>query len=637
MTDRTTFGDLARVVTERLNTAEWSQSSPASENPASTATRAYQFTYGVRRLPKVLKSYLADILTALEQPDREQAPASSPWPHAAREAQAAAYNVRKYLPLLADHVAARPEPRLTWLPSRELDDAVTAMAVARDLLQAHFETAADGTRRSNSQWEPFIGSPQAGRALLADLGAWARQIATIGAQLTLPAKRSGRPMTPDERRVAAVSHWLAALASTVEKAEQQSPVPAHVIRQLHAAPANVIEPRSEPALDDTVARLCHGAINSAERTHRAAAAAAGEDVRWSPSLSARSFRETASHAAIISHNCQILQQALAIRAKQYGLTELSRDLAISAASSARAKDAWLTANRAWRYITTDTQEKGISDAAIEASAMILWTGRLAYADPDWTRTLTTDHQPRQPRDLAVSPEQFGNVMAAIHQANAALTSLAAAEYSQFTAAFEAGRFWVPEAEQTSGPDGSPDVDTTFKLASRSTVRPLRIAYRHVGIASAEAAVRSAEIASELRKQNGWTATEANVAAQTAPHNLVPKLAPAALAAAHSEQSGHGPVTRALFELGVSDQDLLNRGVTIDQDVSQLFIQATQATGNQRWHAAVRRFADSHDIGRLLDDVVGSGDKNSAVTSRSHAKRRQSRSTQVKQEAMQAEP
>jgi hypothetical protein len=78
-------------------------------------------------------------------------------------------------------------------------------------------------------------------------------------------------------------------------------------------------------------------------------------------------------------------------------------------------------------------------------------------------------------------------MAAIYQANAALTSLAAADYSQFTAAYGAGRFWVPNAEPTTAADGSPDIDTIYKPAPRSTVRPLRTAYRHIGIACADAA------------------------------------------------------------------------------------------------------------------------------------------------------
>lgn len=69
------------------------------------------------------------------------------------------------------------------------------------------------------------------------------------------------------------------------------------------------------------------------------AAAAGEDTRWSPSLSTQSFRRTTAHAAITSH------------------------------------------------------------ATIEASSMVLRTGRLASADPDWTPTLTAEYEPRQPRDL----------------------------------------------------------------------------------------------------------------------------------------------------------------------------------------------------------------------------------------------
>src|ERR1700693_5546354 len=95
VTDRTTFGDLARVVTEHLNTAAWSQSSQARENPASTATQAQQLTHGLMRLAKVLSTYRADVSTTLSQPGRQQSSVPSSWPQAAREAQAAMYKVRK--------------------------------------------------------------------------------------------------------------------------------------------------------------------------------------------------------------------------------------------------------------------------------------------------------------------------------------------------------------------------------------------------------------------------------------------------------------------------------------------------------------------------------------------------------------
>lgn len=100
----------------------------------------------------MLRSYLADIQTTLGQVDPPRSSDPGPWSRATGEARAAVYNVRKSLPLLADKVAARPEPKLTWAPAQNLDDAVTAMAVGRDLLQAHFETAHDGVRRANSQW-----------------------------------------------------------------------------------------------------------------------------------------------------------------------------------------------------------------------------------------------------------------------------------------------------------------------------------------------------------------------------------------------------------------------------------------------------------------------------------------------------
>ena len=42
--------------------------------------------------------------------------------------------------------------------------------------------------------------------------------------------------------------------------------------------------------------------------------------------------------------------------------------------------------RAWYRITTDTRGT-ITPAAAEAADLALWTGRLAYADPNWTPAL----------------------------------------------------------------------------------------------------------------------------------------------------------------------------------------------------------------------------------------------------------
>ena len=64
--------------------------------------------------------------------------------------------------------------------------------------------------------------------------------------------------------------------------------------------------------------------------------------------------------------------------------ERLRDGLVQAAEAAgRARSRWLAVAHALDQITTDTQDH-LSQAAVGANDLALWTGRLAYADPSWT-------------------------------------------------------------------------------------------------------------------------------------------------------------------------------------------------------------------------------------------------------------
>src|SRR6185437_15634626 len=123
------------------------------------------------------------------------------------------------------------------------------------------------------------------------------------------------------------------------------------------------------------------------------------DAAWSPAISAESFTQAAVHATIISHHCEILQQSLAARAAQLGATRLRTDLLASATATARARQSWLKAARAWYHIKTDAAGE-LSQAAEETADLATWTGRLAYADPEWTLTSGPAGSHRAPQELA---------------------------------------------------------------------------------------------------------------------------------------------------------------------------------------------------------------------------------------------
>jgi hypothetical protein len=100
-------------------------------------------------------------------------------------------------------------------------------------------------------------------------------------------------------------------------------------------------------------------------------------------LTAESMRHTAASCVVTSFNCEIILRSLACQAGRASYRHLAPDLEDAADHTARARHAWLAAARSWDDLTTETQGR-LSEAAAEAGNLALWTGRLAYADPQWT-------------------------------------------------------------------------------------------------------------------------------------------------------------------------------------------------------------------------------------------------------------
>jgi hypothetical protein len=209
----------------------------------------------------------------------------------------------------------------------------------------------------------------------------------------------------EERRTLVACRWLSAVITAFETAQSQEPVTDDEISKLRAVPVGVLQPRRRPVRAETVQELCQGIADCAERVRRAATTDL-PDPALASWITAESFHQAAAHATVVSHNCEILQRALAARAADHSSAGLSRHLLASAQAAARARVAWLTAAQAWLYIKTDAYGD-IAPAANEIVDLALWTGRLAYADPHWTPTVGPDHTSRSPQELA--PEQRTSV------------------------------------------------------------------------------------------------------------------------------------------------------------------------------------------------------------------------------------
>src|SRR6266851_187521 len=350
-----------------------------------------------------------------------------------------------------------------------------------------------GVQAVSSDWTPVILSMAVTRALLVEVAGWVRQIVAPGAYLALSRATSDPSVAQEQRRLSAACQWLWRLASAVEEAQRQEPVPDDDIRMLHAIPVNRLEARRLPAGRETVGELCWGSIDCAERVQHVARAAVPV-AAWSPWLTAESMSRTAGYAAVIGHNCEVLLQSLAERAPRAGLGGgLGGRLAGAAEAAGQARIAWLRAARAWYQIKTDANGR-LAAETVEASDLALWTGRLAYADPAWTPSLGPSDAVRPPEALAPEAGDIGGVLAVVHHASVTLGAIGAADFRQIRAAGTARRLLVP----TSSLSEKYDIPRAFTRAPSMRAEALLGAYREAGTASVQASAEISEIVADIR-------------------------------------------------------------------------------------------------------------------------------------------
>jgi len=314
--------------------------------------------------------------------------------------------------------------------------AVTPLTVARDLLQTHFTTGPDGLRAEHSDWAPVIASAPVNRALLAGLadhvGAAARQVEAMHLSSDIVGDRGHGPAGGLWRHVRRAACDLRSFTMAVQAAQWQAPVPDDDVRLLKAIPLNSAPERKIPAASDAVPALCAGTAGAAQRVRHALRGGA-ERARWAPDLTAESMRHIAASCVVTSFNCEIILRSLARQAGRAGYRHLVPDLDDAAAHTAGAPHAWLTAARSWDDLATESQGR-LSEAAAAAGDLALWTGRLAYADPQWTPARGPVHALREPESLAADPAAFARVVAAVHYSADTLHRVAAASQDQVLAA-----------------------------------------------------------------------------------------------------------------------------------------------------------------------------------------------------------
>jgi len=456
------------------------------------------------------------------------------------------------------------------------------MGAGHDLLRTHLLPDRARALASGSDWAPALVTTAVARALLAQTAQWSRQAARHGAQLARASMPVSAAMAERLRGLRAACKLLEAAASAVQAAQRLEPGRGDDMELLRAVPTAVLEPRRLPGGAETIAGLCDGSARAAERVRRAARLAVPE-AAWSPFLTAESMSRAATYATVISHHCEIIQHALAIRAAEQGQEELSAALAASASAAGQARQAWLAAARGWRQVKADADGAippvPLAPAAAEAGDLALWTGRLAYADPAWTLNLGPSRATRAPADLAPEPADLAGALAAVHQATMTVTVLGAAGRAQVQAAGRAGRLFAPVS---SLPEYH-NIRRRFVRAPASHVEPLLAAYRDAQAASAQATREASAIAVAIGAPSKIMAMARAAIDADNPAHLREAARRAAEPGDGADPAGGrpGPVERQLRHLGVTSPALLTRGKVLDHAGERLMLDVAQDPSSHR--------------------------------------------------------
>jgi hypothetical protein len=607
MTTRPAFGDFADAARAQLRPAvRLPQPSAEGLRGTARAGQVQEFTRSMAGVVTVMARYSADIAAVLAGP-HPKASLPGTWSHASIQAQEALQNASAFLQAAPSGTRRSGYRRAADPVTRRLDAAAGTLAAGRDLLHTHIAVQPDGSRRERSEWAPVVTSAPVARALLLELGLWARRTAEHGARITLPGPAARHGTGEQRHRLNTACQWLWVLDTAVQAAQRHQPVTAVEIQLLHAIPASTLAPRYVPVGTETITSLCQGTTSTAERIRHATTITA-PDPTWSPALTADSLSHAATCSTVISHNCQILLATLAARAAQQGSERLADSLLGCADVGGQARTAWLHAARAWYRITTDTRGT-ITPASAETADLALWTGRLAYADPGWTPALGPSHATRTPQALAPDPSDLPAVVAAVHQACETLTQIAAADHGQIRAAADAGRLLVPTR---SLPDRF-DIPHPFAPAPHDRIAALLDAYHEAGTASAQAAVAAAAVATDIRAPSHiltlaraatrgdsefWPSSERE-SAQPGPK---PRHA----------QGLPGPVERILQDLGVTSPAMLARASAIDQLGEQLILGAADAIEPGQAGLEAIGLSTSAGPAELINHMLASGRPEAAI-------------------------
>lgn len=595
MTSRATFGDFLRLARQHLE--------PGADPGRAVVLEDLDEVIGaLSQLVTVMGRYTQDLTATLPELSPYAQPVLSPWAGASFQAREALAGAARFL-ALRGHPRSQVTAAPAGLYARQLTEAARSLRMGRDLLQAHFAPRPEGGRRDRSEWALVITSDAVREALLAEIAAFARTAADQCSDLALSGYAGVSGDGQARRRLNAACQWLWVLDASVRTAQHREPRSTVGGEVLAAIPVNTLPPRQVLRGGEPVAVLCEGAISSAERVRHLAWAAATH-VPASRNLTTASLRQVAENSTVTSHNCAALLDTLAARVDQAGHGNASSWLATAAETARQARDAWLRAAREAVRARTVTPGPA-SPAAVESGELASWTGRLAYADPQWSPSAGPDRPLRRPETLAMG--DVPQMVAAAHQACETLTGLAQAEHDQIRTAAQAGRILVP----TRSLPAEYDIPYPFARAPQERVEELLTRYGEAGRASRQAAEAVGEVAELVQAPSqALTLTRSAVAGRPDRVPEVSDAAPGHIAEADDGPRAHGvpgPVETTLLDLGITDLGLLARSSEIDRDAERLIIDAAVvAESRQRPHVP-DGLSRSVGTAALVNHALKSGD------------------------------
>jgi hypothetical protein len=363
----------------------------------------------------------------------------------------------------------------THLVARHLAAAATQLAAGRDLLHTHFSTnPATGARNRASAWAKAIYAPPVTDALLSDMASMAAQLAPWMMRLSLESPPGSAMPATVGLALHDASRWLWTAGLKLEARARHQQPSANARLVLAAIPPNLPPAHRLVASTETVPEWCEGVITTAGRLQHSAAAFA-RAARWSPQATSVTWRRDALAAAITSHSSEVILRALARRAATLGLDPMIRAHLDNALRVLKpVTTTWRGVIAEWRVLSTGVNHgKGVSRVAAEIGELALRTGRLAYANPEWTPSCRTN-RPRDPASLVPTARDLRGVLTAVHHAADTLTHIAATDQRCVRRAAADNRLYIP----TRLLPADNDIPYAHVPAPRSRVTALLDSYRH---------------------------------------------------------------------------------------------------------------------------------------------------------------